>query len=413
MNKENEFNLNLSYNSHEENPFISISNKSKSNSSNNPKSKQFPKKLSNTIENNQNSSSFSINHRKIKKIKNKKEQNSFSINAYSKISNKSLSEKIDEKEKEKEKSGSVTPKKKRDKNVILLETFKNKKKDLLTIDNINGKNLMEYFEKMNENIVFEDKKNNRVSSSGNKLTDSRKEKNTIVPTNKSWNKNNYRFLTNKKPLKIIIKNNSKNEKEKNPSFNLPLKKENRSKSRHHTSNIKNLQNLLNQNNIKLDLKNLIDKYRPNKIFKVGINNINNNTLANDKTNIDKKLSYEKIKITPKSDKHERKFSISHFKIREMYIKNLLKDYNIKKEEKTNINKYINTNEIKPNEKIFEKNKLFHTQLKNKNNDKIFQLNKNNIKISQKKRDTIDNKNINYFLKHKEKLENDKNRKSGI
>ena len=411
MNKENEFNLNLSYNSHEENPFISISNKSKSNSSNNPKSKQFPKKLSNTIENNQNSSSFSINHRKIKKIKNKKEQNSFSINAYSKISNKSLSEKIDEKEKEK--SGNATPKKKRDKNVILLETFKNKKKDLLTIDNINGKNLMEYFEKMNENIVFEDKKNNRVSSSGNKLTNSRKEKNTIVPTNKSWNKNNYRFLTNKKPLKIIIKNNSKNDKGKNPSSNLPLKKENRSKSRHNTSNIKNLQNLLNQNNIKLDLKNLIDKYRPNKIFKVGINNINNNTLANDKTNIDKKLSYEKIKITPKSDKHERKFSISHFKIREMYIKNLFKDYNIKKDEKTNINKYINTNERKPNEKIFEKNKLFHTQLKNKNNDKIFQLNKNNIKISQKKRDTIDNKNINYFLKHKEKLENDKNRKSGI
>ena len=37
MNKENEFNLNLSYNSHEENPFISISNKSKSNSSNNQK----------------------------------------------------------------------------------------------------------------------------------------------------------------------------------------------------------------------------------------------------------------------------------------------------------------------------------------------------------------------------------------
>ena len=49
MNKENEFNLNLSYNSHEENPFISISNKSKSNSSNNQKSKHFPKKLSNTI----------------------------------------------------------------------------------------------------------------------------------------------------------------------------------------------------------------------------------------------------------------------------------------------------------------------------------------------------------------------------
>jgi len=138
MNKENEFNLNLSYNSHEENPFISISNKSKSNSSNNPKSKHFPKRLSNTIENNQNSSSFSISNRRIKKINNKKEQNSFSINAYSKLSDKSLSEKIDEKEK----SENATPKKKWDKNDILLETFKNKKKDLLTIDNINGKNLM-------------------------------------------------------------------------------------------------------------------------------------------------------------------------------------------------------------------------------------------------------------------------------
>ena len=409
MNKENEFNLNLSYNSHEENPFISISNKSKSNSSNNQKSKHFPKKLSNTIENNQNSSSFSISHRRIKKINNKKEQNSFSINAYSKISDKSLSEKIDEREK----SENATPKKKWDKNDILLETFKNKKKDLLTIDNINGKNLMEYFEKMNENIVFDEKKKNRVSSSGNKLTDSRIDKKAIAPINKSWNKNNYRFLTNKKPLKIIIKNNSKKGKENNLS-NFPLKKENRSKSRHNTSNIKNLQNLLYQNNIKLDLKNLIDKYRPNKIFKIGINKSNNNTVAIDKTNSDKKLNkFEKIKKTPKSDKHERKFSFSYLKMRKPHIKNLFKDYNIKKDEMTNINKYINTNEKKPNDKIYEKNMLFHTQLKNKNNDKFFQLNKNNIKISQKKKERIDNKNINYFLKYKEKNENDKNKKSGV
>ena len=33
---------------------------------------------------------------------------------------------------------------------ITLEKFEFKKKDLLTIDNINGKNLMDYFEKMNE-----------------------------------------------------------------------------------------------------------------------------------------------------------------------------------------------------------------------------------------------------------------------
>ena len=45
MNKENEFNLNLSYNSQEKVPFISISNKSKSNSSNNPNNNKFPKKF--------------------------------------------------------------------------------------------------------------------------------------------------------------------------------------------------------------------------------------------------------------------------------------------------------------------------------------------------------------------------------
>jgi len=272
---------------------------------------------------------------------------------------------------------------------------------------------MEYFEKMNENIVFDEKKKSRVSSSGNKLTDSQKEKKTIVPINKSWNKSSYRFLTNKKPLKIIIKNELKKGKENNLS-NFPLKKEIRSKSRHNTSNIKNLQNLLYQNNIKLDLKNLIDKYRPNKIFKIGISNINNNTVANAKTNSDKKLNkFEKIKMTPKSDKHERKFSFSNLKIREPHIKNLFKDYNIKKDEMTNINKYINTNEKKQNDKIYEKNMLFHTQLKNKNNDKFFQLNKNNLKISQKKKDSIEIKNINYFLKHKEKTDNDKNKKSGI
>ena len=64
MNKENEFNLNLSYNSEDKVSIISISNKSKSNSSYNQKSIKRPKKLNNKIISNQNSSSFSINYKK-------------------------------------------------------------------------------------------------------------------------------------------------------------------------------------------------------------------------------------------------------------------------------------------------------------------------------------------------------------
>ena len=44
MNKENEYNLNHSYNSEDKVSIISISNKSKSNSSNNQKSIKRPKK---------------------------------------------------------------------------------------------------------------------------------------------------------------------------------------------------------------------------------------------------------------------------------------------------------------------------------------------------------------------------------
>ena len=419
MNKENEFNLNLSYNSEDKVSIISISNKSKSNSFHNPKSIKRPKKLNKKIISNQNSSSFSIHQKKNKKI-NSKEQNSFSFYTYTQNSSNKFDESKDKKEKKEEnksvsnkeeekkiKIENETPKRKREKN-NKIEKFEYKKKDLLTIDNINGKNLMDYFEKMSENITTEEKKKDRISSVENKLKESFKIKNTVININKSWNKksNNF-YLPSKMLLKII------NKKEKNSNLNFRIRKRNQSINSHNTStNIKNLQILLSQNNINIDLKNLIDKYRPNKILK---KRINNNTISADKTMEDNKLKFEKIKQTLNLDSKKERFSFSHLKIRDSTIKNLFHENNnnnIKiNDEMTNINKYINKNERKPNEKIYEKSNFFNPQIKKKNTEIIFQLNKNNnLMMNTKKKET---KISNFFLKHKEKIETDKIKKSGI
>ena len=420
MNKENEFNLNLSYNSEDKVSIISISNKSKSNSFHNPKSIKRPKKLNKKIISNQNSSSFSIHQKKNKKI-NSKEQNSFSFYTYTQNSSNKFDESKDKKEKKEEnksvsnkeeekkiKIENETPKRKREKNNIKIEKFEYKKKDLLNIDNINGKNLMDYFEKMSENITTEEKKKDRISSVENKLKESFKIKNTVININKSWNKksNNF-YLPSKMLLKII------NKKEKNSNLNFRIRERYQSINSHNTStNIKNLQILLSQNNINIDLKNLIDKYRPNKILK---KRINNNTISADKTMEDNKLKFEKIKQTLNSDSKKERFSFSHLKIRDSTIKNLFHENNnnnIKiNDEMTNINKYINKNERKPNEKIYEKSNFFNPQIKKKNTEIIFQLNKNNnLMMNTKKKET---KIGNFFLKHKEKIETDKIKKSGI
>ena len=165
--------------------------------------------------------------------------------------------------------------------------------------------------------------------------------------------------------------------------------------------------MLNKNNINIDLKNLIDKYRPNKILK---KRINNNTISVDKTIDDKKIKFEKIKRTPKSDSNERTISFSHLKSRETAKKNLFNDYNKINDEMTNINKYINKNERKQNEKLYDKNNIFNPQ--------FFQLNKNNnLIMNSKKKESNENKNKqkinNFFLKYKEKIETDKNKKTGI
>ena len=426
MNKENEFNLNLSYNSNEKVPIISISNKSKSNSSNNPPSQKFPKKFPRKLKNydeEQNSFSFSNRHR-MKKNSGNKTESSFSMYTFTQNSlilknekskdsmenfgqNKSLTDKKGKKIN----SGNETPQKKSDKKFILIETFRNKKKDVLNVDNIHGKNLMVYFEKMSEKIDKEEKNKNRVTSVGNKLKNSFKLKNPVVNTNKSWNKNKFGFLLSKMPLKI---NNKMKKINDNNLAIFPLKKKNRPMSRYNTSNIKNLQNLLNQNNINIDLKNLIEKYRPNKISKKEINT-NSST---EKTNSAKKLLFQKIQKTPNYDTHQRKISFSHLKMRETIMKNnLFQDYNKKHNEIINVNKLINTNERKPNDKIFEKNMIFHPQMKNKNSEIFAPLNKNNKIINTNKKKQSENKNniqkINdYYLKYKEKMEIGKNKKSG-
>ena len=426
MNKENEFNLNLSYNSNEKVPIISISNKSKSNSSNNPPSQKFPKKFPRKLKNydeEQNSFSFSNRHR-MKKNSGNKTESSFSMYTFTQNSlilknekskdskekfgqNKSLTDKKGKKIN----SGNETPQKKSDKKFILIETFRNKKKDVLNVDNIHGKNLMVYFEKMSEKIDKEEKNKNRVPSVGNKLKNSFKLKNPVVNTNKSWNKNKFGFLLSKMPLKI---NNKMKKINDNNLAIFPLKKKNRPMSRYNTSNIKNLQNLLNQNNINIDLKNLIEKHRPNKISKKE-KNTNSST---EKNNSAKKLLFQKIQKTPNSDTHQRKISFSHLKMRETIMKNnLFQDYNKKHNEIINVNKLINTNERKPSDKIFEKNMIFHPQMKNKNSEIFAPLNKNNKIISTNKKKQNENKNniqkINdYYLKYKEKMEIGKNKKSG-
>ena len=377
MNKENEFNLNLSNNSYEDVPIISISNKSKSNSSNNTNKKNLMNNFASRKKNN-------LLHNKTQKSEKSYSLLTFTQNSiipfYDRSFNENKNLSIENKSKSRsDKKGQITPKKHSDKNNILMEKLKIKKKDVLTIDNIHGKNLMEYFEKMRENIVTEEKDKNRVSSVGNKLQDSLNIQNNNINTNKSWNKNKYRFLNlnlAKKPIKIERKKFMNN-------FN-------------NTSSIKNLQNLLLQNNINIDLKNLINKYRPS--LKIKNNDKNEYDVKNDKKK-DKKLSYEKIKNTPKTDIHKRKLSFSHLKLRETVMKNLFHDNNIinnykKNDEKSNIykyNKYIRTGEKKSN--------IFFTQkriLPNKNIN-----NNNTVKENIKKINNYDELNT-YYLKYKEK-----------
>lgn len=414
MNKENEDSFNLGIHPVGKDPFIDISNNSKSNSSNNQKSLKFSKNLHNITDNNQSSSSFRKYHKRSKKTKNKKEENSSSFyysinNSNNQLLNESK-EKSGENKSLSEKRENIikleleTPKKKSDKNKMFEENLKNKKKDLLNIDNIHGKNLMQRFEEMSEKIVFEEKNKNRVSSVENEIKSYSKIKNIVVNTNKSWNKKKYGFPLSKNPIKLINKDKI------NQGINFPIKKKTKIMTRYNTSNIKELQNLLNKNKYNIDLKSLIDKYRPKKINK---KEIKNNTFLIDKNNTDNKGRFKKLRKTPNSDSHNRKLSFS-LKIRDTLTKNLMQDYYKKNTEMINVNKYINTNERKPKDILYEKNIMIHNPLKNNN---FFQLIKNNNLMDTKKKSQNENQNkpkINdFYLKYKEKWGIGKNKKSGI
>ena len=215
-------------NSKEEVPFISISN-SKSNSSKNQNSKnsksssniipifkaQNNNSSSNSIQNSKNSSSNKMR----KKISISEEEKSgiftFTEKSFIQSSsfnqeNKDLSE--DKKEVKTDKNHeNETPKKIYDKTAVLKEKLKDKKKAVMKMDNIPGKNLMEYFGKMFVNVATEDKTKKRVSSVENIPCDNFRLKKNILDINKSWNKNIYPiFNSHKKPIKIKNKYKKEN-----------------------------------------------------------------------------------------------------------------------------------------------------------------------------------------------------------
>lgn len=500
MSKEKQTNFNFNYknnNSGEEVPFITISNSKSSSSKNqnskNSKSSSNINKISLTQYNNSSSNSIKYNENSSSSKKNKKifpnlnqEENPGGIFTFTQNSdyhplyetsfdkeeqgykNKSLSE--DKKEvntdmKTNIKPENQTPKKAYDKTAVLFEKFKNKKKAVLTIDNIPGKNLMDYFEKICVNVETENKNKKRVSSVENVPNINFRLKKDIVNINKSWNKNIYpSFNILKKSIKKVDKDNNINNNKNNSNINnkgvknnINIKKENnlkvfssikKKKSTSCLSNsaIKNFENIFKKNNI--NFEDLLNKYMPTKPKKIiekknnnnnvinnfqktfikknsnntFINSINNYLCQKTKINTEKKINPERIRKTPKSDSYKRKLSSSSLKVKEIAIKNLFHDFKPKQNEIEIINKNIRDNKKKLSAKVVSKINNPIEELKNKQQNilgKIFNNNINNINAFIKKKyfkkesfeNKINIKKINnynennpYFIKYKEKKE---------
>lgn len=444
--------------SKEETPYISISN-SKSNSSKNQNSKNS-KSSSNInqifLAQNNNSSPYSKNNSQNSssnktrgKINISEEEKSgifiFNDNSFIQSSSFNQDNKYsfeDKKEVKTDKNNDIeTPKKDYDKAAVLKEKLKDQKKAVMKIDNIKGKNLMDYFGKMSVNVAMEDKSKKRVSSVENISCDIFKLKKNIPDINKSWNKNNYPiFNSHKKPIKISNKYNKNNNinKKENKNFKdiggfATLKKKKSTSSYASESAIKNFENIFKKNNINIDFENLLNKYMPNFPKKVNknnkfnlqniSNNKNNNNLNKNKLNTEKKINIEKNKKTPKSDSYKRKFSSSYIKIKEISLKNLFHDFKPKQNEMNNLGKSngSSSNKKRLSAKIVTRTKpVISPMLKEQKNkqqnffDKI--INKNNfIKINPVIKEQKNNKNnikkinnyneINsYFLKYLEKHE---------
>lgn len=450
-------------NSKEEVPFISISN-SKSNSSKNQNSKNSKSSSNivpismlqnnNSCSNSKKNSKHSSSNKTKRKISISEEEKSgiFFINdnfliqpSSFKQENKSLSE--DKKEVKTDKIyENKTPKKDYDKAAVLKEKLKDKKKAIMKMDNIPGKNLMEYFDKMSVKVM-EDKSKKRVSSVENISYDFFRLKKNINDINKSWIKNNYPIFNSlKKPIKInnkYNKNNNVNPKEKKnvKDFNIIRITKKKSTSCVSKSAIKNFENIFKKNNINIDFENLLNKYMPNlqknfnKNNKFNLqslsNNKNNNNLVKNKLNTEKKVNIEKNKTTPKSDSYKRKFSSSYIKIKEISHRNLFYDFKPKQNEMNNLGKNVgsNSNKKRLSAKIITRTKpVISPMLKGQKNkhqnffDKI--INKNNLmKINPIKKEQKDNKNnikkinnhneINsYLFKNREKHDLPKQNEKG-
>ena len=435
--------------SREKVPYISISN-SKSNSSKNQNSKNsksssniFPISMLQNNNSNSNSKKNSKNSSLNKSGKNisiseEEKPGIFTFTEKSFIQsssfnqeNKNISE--DRKEVKTDKNHeNETPKKYYDKTAVLKEKLKDKKKAVMKMDNIPGKNLMEYFGKMFVNVRTEDKTQKRVSSIQNISYDNFRLKKNFLDINKSWNKNAYPiFNSHKKPIKIKNKYRKENKNVKDINrLNILSKK--KSTSCVSKSAIKNFENIFKENNINIDFENLLNKYMPNypkklnkkKEFKYqNISNNKNNNFIHNKLNTEKKINLENNKKTPKTDSYKRKLSSSYLKIKEISLKNLFHDYKPKQNEinKVGKNAFPDSNKKRLSAKIIPRTKpVISSMLKGQKNkqqnifDKI--MNKNNfIKINPIKKEQKDIKNNNnkinnyneinsYFLKYREKHE---------
>ena len=343
-------------NSREETPYISISN-SKSNSSKNHNSKNSKSSsninpISMVLNNNSSSNSkkYSKNSSFNKEGKNislneeeEKEKSvifSFPENSFIQSSslnqdNKDLSE--DKKEVKTDKNiENATPKKNYDKAAVLKEKLKDKKKAIMRMDNIPGKNLMEYFDKMSVNIALKDKTKKRASSIENISSDNFRLKKNFLDINKSWNKNIYPiFNSQKKPIKIKNKYSKENKNVKDFNrFNILEKK--KSTSCMSKTAIKNFENIFKKNNINIDFENLLNKYMPN--FPKKVNKKNELNFQNKSNNIQR----TKPVISPMTKGQKNKQQNLFDKI--MNKNNFMKINPFKNEQKDN-KKINNYNEV--------------------------------------------------------------------
>ena len=421
-------------NSKEKVPFITISN-SKSNSSKNQNSSNNNKysltdnNPNSNSKNNLNNSSSNFERKRIFRKKNRQESsnnNSYSENSLIKPifdtsflnqlkkNTSDLSFHEDNKEVNTETkvyghAENETPKKKYKKYKKILSDKKSINKAGKLV-NFQGKNLMEYFEVMTVDVDNEEKKKNRVSSVENIPNNTIKLKKNIIIINKSWNKKEMNMKSG--PKKIINKYIKSHSINKNEIKKIDVKKE---KSVDNNLKITSVKKSLNN----FDLKNLLNKYI-NKSKNNDINNgfanfqkkpnINNYIKGVNLINKEKKVNFEKIKTTPKSDSHKRNSSSSYLKNIESIIKSkLFHDYKPKYKDELNliinsnkkiINAHNEQNQIKSNN-IFDKILFHKPYIKIKPIKKETIANKN--KINNKKINNYNESN-SYFSKFKEDKE---------